>query len=138
MPGCAHIGMRAAAGWILAASLAGCASDRLASTATPEQPRAAPTRSAPPESLAGRWMLAQPGSSSCGMNFGAAPGAAEGTIAPEGGCPGNFFTSRKWTFENGSLVIRDHNGESLGQLALAAPSRFEGKAAAGPAVSLTR
>jgi protease inhibitor Inh len=137
MQGCAHIGMRAVA-CILAASLAGCASDRLASTAAPEQPRAAPSRSAPPEAVAGRWMLAQPGSGTCGMNFGAAPGAAEGTIAPEGGCPGNFFTSRKWTFENGALVIRDHNGEPLGQLALAAPSRFEGKAAAGAAVSLTR
>jgi protease inhibitor Inh len=126
-------------GCILGASLlAGCSTDRAAAPTAAAEPRAAPVRGAPPEALAGRWMLASPGSSSCGMNFGAAPGAAEGTIAPEGGCPGNFFTSRKWTFENGSLVIRDHNGEPLGQLALAAPSRFEGKAAAGAALSLTR
>ena len=25
---------------------------------------------------------------------------AEGTIAPEGGCPGKFFTSRKWIYEH--------------------------------------
>jgi protease inhibitor Inh len=123
---------------MLAASLAACATDRVAGPTAATEPRAAPSRTAPPEALAGRWTLAQPGSSTCGMNFGAAPGAAEGTIAPEGGCPGNFFTSRKWTFENGALVIRDHNGEPLGQLALAAPSRFEGKAAAGAALSLTR
>jgi hypothetical protein len=70
------------------------------------------------------------------MNFGA--GEAEGTIAPEGGCPGNFYTSRKWTFEQGSLVIRDHNGQPLGQLALAAPGRFDGKATTGQPVVLTR
>ena len=39
----------------------------------------------------------------------AAPGNM-GAIAPEGGCPGNFYTSRKWTIEQGSLVIRDHTG----------------------------
>jgi protease inhibitor Inh len=128
----------ATAGVILAASLlAACASDRTAPAAAIDPPRA-PSRSAPPEALAGRWMLASPGSGTCGMNFGAAPGAAEGTIAPEGGCPGNFFTSRKWTFENGSLVIRDHNGEPLAQLALAAPSRFDGKATSGQDLSLTR
>ena len=63
---------------------------------------------------------------------------AEGTIAPEGGCPGNFYTSRKWTFEQGALVIRDHNGQPLGQLGLGAPGRFDGKAANGQPVTLTR
>ena len=62
-----------------------------------------------------------------------ARGAGEGTIAPEGGCPGNFYTSRKWTFEQGALVIRDHNGQPLAQLALAGPGRFEGKATNGAA-----
>jgi hypothetical protein len=95
-------------------------------------------RGAPPEPMAGRWQLAAPGSSPCNMNFGGTPDAGEGTIAPEGGCPGNFYTSRKWTFEQGSLVIRDHNGVPLGQLALAAPGRFDGKATGGQQVTLTR
>ena len=72
------------------------------------------------------------------MTFGAAGrGAVEGTIAPEGGCPGKFFTSRKWTFEQGSLVMRDHNGQPLAQLS-GAGGRFDGKATSGEPVTLTR
>ena len=71
------------------------------------------------------------------MTFTANPGAAEGSIAPAGGCPGNFFTSRKWTFERGSLIIRDHKGEALAELAFA-DQRFEGKATNGAAVLLAR
>ena len=93
---------------------------------------------APAEPMAGRWQLAAVGASQCAMNFGGTPDAGEGTIAPEGGCPGNFYTSRKWTFEQGSLVIRDHNGQPLGQLALASPGRFDGKATSGQQVTLTR
>jgi hypothetical protein len=92
----------------------------------------------PPVSMAGRWTLSSPGGGTCAMNFGGAPGAAEGTIAPEGGCPGNFFTSRKWVFEDAGLLIRDHTGQPLAQLAFAPPSRFNGQAATGQAVSLGR
>ena len=92
----------------------------------------------PPEPMGGRWQLAAPGVSQCAMTFGAAQGEGEGTIAPEGGCPGNFYTSRKWTFEQGSLVLRDHNGQPLGQLAQSAPGRFDGKATNGQQVLLSR
>ena len=72
------------------------------------------------------------------MTFGVAGTAgAEGTIAPEGGCPGKFFTSRKWTYEQGSLVMRDHNGQPLAQLS-GTGSNFEGKAVTGEPVMLTR
>ena len=64
--------------------------------------------------------------------------AGGGTIAPEGGCPGNFFTSRKWSFEQGSLVIRDHLGTPLATLAHASPGRFEGKATGGLQMTLGR
>jgi hypothetical protein len=116
---------------LLGAALGGCIG---------ETPPGMPTTriGAPPEPMAGRWQLAAVGASQCVMNFGATPDAGEGTIAPEGGCPGNFFTSRKWTFEQGSLVIRDHNGQPLGQLALASPGRFDGKAANGQQVTLNR
>ncbi len=50
------------------------------------------------------------------MKFGAEPGAAQGTIAPEGGCPGKYFTSRKWTYEHDVLIIRNHKDEPLAQL----------------------
>jgi hypothetical protein len=92
---------------------------------------------APPEPMAGRWVLAS-GASQCGMTFGGTPEAAEGTIAPEGGCPGNFYTSRKWTFEQDALMIRDHTGAVLGRVGLAGPGRFEGKATAGQQITLAR
>ena len=113
--------------------LGGCAGQQ-ATTASPNAPRYGP----PPEPMAGRWQLAAPGGSQCAMNFGAGASEGEGTIAPEGGCPGNFYTSRKWTFEQDALVIRDHNGQPLGQLALASPGRFDGKATNGQQVMLTR
>ncbi len=71
------------------------------------------------------------------MTFGAAPGASQGTIAPEGGCPGNFFTSRKWAFENEHLIIRNHKSELLGQLAYSG-DHFDGQDAAGTALTLVR
>src|SRR5438477_6954773 len=115
-------------------ALAGCASGPAVTGTTPS----GTPYGAPPEPMAGRWQLAAVGASQCNMNFGGTPEAGEGTIAPEGGCPGNFYTSRKWTFEQGSLIIRDHNGQPLGQLAVAAPGRFDGKATNGQPVTLTR
>lgn len=70
------------------------------------------------------------------MKFGSDPGAIEGTIAPEGGCPAKFFTSRKWTFEHDALIIRDHKGEPLAQLSFA-NGHFVGHVS-NVALSLTR
>ena len=118
-----------------AALLAGCASQQPETTAAPVS---ATRYGAPPEPMGGRWQLAAPGQSQCVMTFNTGTAEGEGTIAPEGGCPGNFYTSRKWTFEQGSLVIRDHTGAPLGQLALASPGRFDGKATNGQALLLSR
>ena len=118
----------------IALALAGCAGGE----AVTGSPVSGTRYGAPPEPLTGRWQLAAAGSNPCVMNFGGTAGEGEGTIAPEGGCPGNFYTSRKWTFEQGSLVIRDHNGQPLGQLALASPGRFDGKAANGQPLTLNR
>ena len=125
--------MRVSAAIILIAlSLASCAGE----PAVTGSPTAA--RGAAPEPMGGRWQLAAPGMSQCVMNLGGSPSDIDGTIAPEGGCPGNFYTSRKWSFEQGSLVIRDHTGAPLGQFAREAPGRFEGKATNGQPVTLTR
>jgi len=70
------------------------------------------------------------------MTLGAAPGAGQGTIAPEGGCPGNFFTSRKWTFERDALIIRDHKGQPLAQLSFTG-GHFEGQDDKGGTLSLS-
>jgi hypothetical protein len=87
--------------------------------------------------LTGRWKLTAAGSRTCFMNFGHAPAAAQGTIAPEGGCPGNFFTSRKWTFEHGVLIMRNHKDEPLAQLSFSG-GRFEGHETGGAALTLSR
>jgi hypothetical protein len=93
---------------------------------------------APPTSLAGRWTLSATGASSCAMTFGANANASEGTIAPAGGCPFNFYTSRKWTYTEAGLTIRDHTAQTLAQLAPAGPNRFEGKTGSGQDIALSR
>jgi hypothetical protein len=102
-------------------------------------PALAPAAKPPPTNMAGRWTLSAPGSTSCGMTFGAnSPEATEGTVAPAGGCPFNFFTSRKWTYTDAGLTLRDHTAQALAQLAPAGPNRFEGKTNAGQEVALSR
>ena len=95
-----------------------------------------PALSPPPVDLAGKWRLSVAGGSACTVTFGGSTGASDGSIAPAGGCPGSFFTSRKWSYENDKLVIRNHKGEVLTQLSFA-NGHFEGQAAAG-AVTLAR
>ena len=100
---------------------------------------AGPAAKPPPVNLAGRWTLSATGSTSCAMTFGAnTPDATEGTIAPGGGCPFSFFTSRKWSYTEAGLTLRDHNAQSLAQLSPAGPNRFEGKTGAGQDVALSR
>lgn len=115
--------------------LAGCwSTDRPAV----ETAGAGPAGVAPPTNLGGKWTLSSAGAGSCAMNFGAQPEAVEGTIAPAGGCPFNFFTSRKWSYTIAGLVIRDHNAQTLAQLAPVGADRFEGKASGGQDVALSR
>jgi hypothetical protein len=127
---------------VCSALLVGCAgSDRLtADGGAPNGPpdAAAAAGIAPPVSLAGRWTLSSAGTGSCAMTFGTGQDATEGTIAPAGGCPFNFFTSRKWTYSQAGLAIRDHHAQLLAQLAPAGSNRFEGKTSAGQDVALSR
>jgi Protease inhibitor Inh len=135
-------------------SLASCSLDRIGTVGDDTAPSGASARGAasasttltpvamprggPPVEMTGRWVLASTGTSSCGMVFNSAVGALEGTVAPEGGCPGKLFMSRKWTFEQNSLVLRNHNGEPLAQLGSAEPGKLEGHSTNGEPVTLTR
>jgi Protease inhibitor Inh len=110
--------------------------------AQPEQtaaaaPSAAPPPPQPPIDLAGKWKLSMAGGGACLMTFADTPGTAEGSIAPAGGCPGNFYTSRKWTYERDTLIIHDHKGEALVQLSFS-DGRFQGQATGGGAMTLAR
>jgi hypothetical protein len=123
---------RIAGSILIALSLAGCAGEALSlGGSTP------PVAPAPNVVMAGRWMLAEPNAPACGMNFGAAPGAQEGSITPEGGCPGNFFMSRHWTQADGKLTIHDDEYKPLAQLT-AAGTGFQGQSTAGTPVTLVR
>jgi len=122
---------------LIATLLAGCwSTDRPEVESTPVN--TGPTAVPPPINLAGRWTLSSTGSSSCAMTFGAQAEATEGSIAPAGGCPFSFYTSRKWSYTTAGLNIRDHNGQVLVQLSPAGPDRFEGKTGAGQQIVLSR
>jgi hypothetical protein len=124
-------------------ALGACTSTGGLGTSPPEQAIAPPpappppTPTPPPVDVAGKWRLSVAGSSACTVTLGSSTGASDGSVAPAGGCPGNFFTSRKWSYENDKLVIRNHKGEVLVQLSFAS-GHFEGQAAGGGAVTLTR
>src|SRR5580704_3909632 len=77
----------------------------LAST-PPPAPSPPPPPAPPPVDLAGKWKLSVAGGGACAMTFGDTTGASDGPIAPAGGCPGNFFTSRKWSYEHDMLIVR--------------------------------
>jgi len=139
---------------VLAAALSACSSGSLSGSVEPvaqsPAPGAAAPLSPPPVELAGAWQLAAATGGTCTMNFAdgaagsGAPAAApapsrpgQGTIAPEGGCPGNFFTSRQWTFEAGSLIIRDFRSRPLAQLSYTGGS-FQGQDARLGALTLSK
>lgn len=120
---------RIAGGIVLAVVLAACASN---DGPTPPAPQ-------PQNDISGRWMLAAPNAPACGIQFQGVPGQLQGTINPEGGCPGNFFTSKRWTFTQDTLTltIADQNNQPLAQFALR-DGRFAGKSTAGIPVTLSR
>jgi hypothetical protein len=139
--------------FVLAAALSACSGGNLSGSIQPGSPAATATAplSPPPVDLAGAWQLAAAAGGTCIMNFAngaadsrpdapaAAPGSrpGEGTIAPEGGCPGNFFTSRQWTFEAGMLIIRDFRNQPLAQLSYSGAG-FQGQDARLGALTLSK
>jgi hypothetical protein len=140
-------GRKAAVLFLMLAALGACTSterfggppEQLAAAPAAAPPPPPPPPAPPPVDLAGKWKLSAAGGGSCAMTFGDSPTSPnEGTVAPAGGCPGNFFTSRKWTFEHDMLIVRNHKGEVLVELAFA-DSRFTGQGVdGGGAITLAR
>jgi hypothetical protein len=119
------------------ARLGGNTPDQAAATPPPPPPPAPPPPQPPPVDLAGKWKFSMAGGGACVMTLGNSAGAVDGTVAPAGGCPGNFFTSRKWTFEHDRLILRDHKGTALVELSFA-DGRFQGQGASGAVITLAR
>jgi hypothetical protein len=111
-------------------ALAGCAGS-LSNDITDKPPT-------PKVDMNGRWLLAAADAPPCGVTFTTTdPQAQNGAIQPEGGCPGNFFTARHWSIEAGGLLITNHKDEPLALLNFVG-GRFEGKAASGLQITLSR
>ncbi|MBX6425230.1 MAG: AprI/Inh family metalloprotease inhibitor [Variibacter sp.] len=116
-----------------ASLVAGCGGGVLETEPAPPTAAASPA----PADMAGRWALTATGAT-CAVNLAGGASPNEGAVRPEGGCPGNFYTTRKWTFENGALILRDHNGQPLAELRQIGPGRFEGQSTDARHVSLVR
>ena len=125
------IAARAAIGALVVLTLTACAGEQLSLGSSPPAP--APANS----SIPGRWMLSVPNAPSCGLEFGGAPGARTGNVAPDGGCPGSFYMSRRWAMEGDVLKINDGESRPLAQLK-SNGAHFEGQSTAGTPVTLTR
>src|SRR5258708_7951638 len=119
----------AAMGVLVVLTLTGCAGEQLSLGSSAPAPADA--------SLTGRWILSAPNAPSCGLEFRGGPGARNGNVAPDGGCPGNFYTSRHWAMESGSLTITDSENELLAQFKLDG-GRLEGHSASRTPVALSR
>jgi hypothetical protein len=121
-----------AGGILVALLLGGCAGGQSLTTGG-----STANAQAPETGMTGRWMLTAPNAPMCGMNFRGAPSAREGSVAPEGGCPGKFFLSRRWKLEDDALVINDDENNALVRLTLV-DGQYKGQAAAGFPVTLAR
>jgi Protease inhibitor Inh len=128
------IAMKAAGGILIVCLLAGCAGSGISLTDSPTAAAQQPQ----PVGMSGRWILSAPNAPSCGMRFGGAMDAKEGSIAPEGGCPAKFYTSRRWVKTDTGLTINDDQGAPLAQLSPATGGGFEGQSTSGMPVTLTR
>jgi hypothetical protein len=132
LAGCASTG---GSGSGLSAGLGGNPPDQAATAPSSVPPPPPPPP--PPVDLAGRWKLSVANGGACVVTLGDTAGASEGSVAPAGGCPGKFFTSRKWTFEHDRLILRDHKGEVLVELSFA-DGRSQGQGLGGGAITLMR
>jgi hypothetical protein len=117
---------RIAGGLVMTVMLGACSSE-------------GPTPPAPLQQfvMAGRWTLSAPNAPPCAMEFEGEPGQQEGAIRPDGGCPGNLFTSRRWHLVLDTLTIADDKNQPLAELKLA-EGGFAGHSTAGLPVSLAR
>jgi len=121
--------VRAAIGVLVVLTLTGCAGEQLSIDSSAQTPV--------DDSMTGRWILSAPNAPSCGLEFGGAAGARAGSVAPDGGCPGNFYMSRRWAIEGGVLTISGQESQPLARLKVVG-SRFEGQSSAGTPVTLSR
>jgi hypothetical protein len=123
--------VRTAFGVLVVLTLTGCAGEQFSLGSS------APAPAPIDASMTGRWILTASNAPSCGLEFGGASSARTGSVTPDGGCPGNFYMSRRWALEGGALTITSDQNQPLAQFK-SAGTYFEGQSAAGTPVTLSR
>jgi len=122
---------------ILSFALAGCGGGASLMSAADEKPQAVAAVAAAEVGMEGRWLLAAPNAPSCGLTFTGPPGASEGRVTPDGGCPERFFLARRWRLAEGVLTVVGADDAVLGAFR-AVGDRFEGKSGAETPLTLSR
>jgi hypothetical protein len=109
-------------------TLTGCTAERTSlESAAPQKDLTVP----------GRWILSAPNAPSCGLEFGGSASGRAGSVSPDGGCPGNFYRSRRWSMEDGAITITDAENQPLAHFRLAG-DRYEGQSTSGMPMTLSR
>ena len=119
--------VRTTPGILVVLTLTGCAAERISLESTAQKDLTIP----------GRWILAAPNAPTCGLEFRGAPGGRTGSVSPDGGCPGNFYTSRRWSLDDGTMTITDAENQALAQFRLVG-DRYEGQSSGGVPMTLSR
>ena len=87
--------------------------------------------------IPGRWILSTTNAPTCGLEFGGAASGRTGSISPDGGCPGKFYTSRHWSMDDGAITIADAENQPLAHFRLVG-DRYEGQSTSGTPMTLSR
>jgi len=109
-------------------TLTGCAGDRTPLESSPTQKDL---------TIPGRWILSTTNAPSCGLEFGGAASGRAGSVSPDGGCPGKLYTSRRWSMDDGAIMITDGENQPLAHFRLVG-DRYEGRSASGTPMTLSR
>jgi hypothetical protein len=87
--------------------------------------------------IPGRWTLSTANAPTCGLQFGGAASGRTGSVSPDGGCPGKFYTSRRWSMDDGAITITDAENQPLAHFRLVG-DRYEGQSTSGTPMTLSR
>jgi hypothetical protein len=109
-------------------TLTGCAGERVALESASTQKDL---------TIPGRWILSTANAPTCGLEFGGAASGHTGSVSPDVGCPGKFYTSRRWSVDEGAITITDAENQPLARFRLVG-DRYEGQSMTGTLMTLSR
>jgi hypothetical protein len=120
--------VRTTPGILVVLTLTGCAGERVSLESAPAQKDL---------TIPGRWILSTANAPTCGLEFGGAAGGRAGSVSPDGGCPGKFYMSRRWSMDDGGITITDAEKQPLAHFRLVG-DRYEGQSTGGTSMTLSR